>query len=175
MTAGSDLQDFDRIFAEFLECRNWSDEIEVDPDTRGRTIVTGVSIQQQQGMLIVEGKNDTAVLGIFLYLKITCRENKLKQMAQLFNWINPRILVGAFECLDDGRMRWKFTLDCENSDIHGSSVSINLQHGWNSFDEFLEPILAVALTKTSCEEAVADHLTPGSDEINDEDDIPDEL
>jgi hypothetical protein len=163
--------DFKKTLQEFLECREWDDEIEFNESSEEWFISTAVGIGEQSARLIVEGRDSTGIVGIYLYFHTKCKEAKADEMAKLLNWVNYSSFMGNFECLPDGSIRWKLKMDCENIVLTGVGLSQNVQHGWDVAEKYADAIMAVAFTKTSADEIIAEHEAPNDDES----DVPDEL
>jgi hypothetical protein len=169
--SSSDLAiDFKKTLQEFLEIREWEDEIEFNENTEQWYVGTGVRIGEHSAKLFVEGRDSTGIVGIFFYFETKCKETKADEMAKLLNWVNYSSFMGNFECVPDGSVRWKLKMDCENAELTGLGLSQNVQHGWDVAEKYRDAILAVAFTKTSAEEAIAEF-----ESANEDDDVPDEL
>jgi len=148
--------DFKSTIQDFLNIREWEDEIEFNADTDQWYVTTGVSISEHSGRLIVEGRDSTGILGIYFYFATTCKDVKFDEMSKLLNWINHSSFMGNFECLLSGQVRWKLKFDCENAALNGAGLSQNVQHGWDIAGTYADAIMSVAFTKTSADEAIAE-------------------
>lgn len=156
--------EFKKIIQNFIDLREWEDEIIYNESTEEWYINTGVSIGEHTGRLIVEGRDSTGIVGIFFYFLTKCKENKLEEMAKLLNWANYSSFLGNFECLSDGTVRWKLKFDCENAALTGFGLSQNVQHGWNVAGTYADAIMAVAFTKASAEAAIAEFTEARSED-----------
>lgn len=156
MTEPASVTDFKNVIQQFLGIREWEDEIEYNESAENWFVNTGVGIGDHSGRLIVEGRDSTGILGIFFYFLTTCKEGKIDEMVKLLNWANYSSLLGNFECLSDGTVRWKLKFDCENAALTGYGLSQNVQHGWDVAGTYADAIMAVAFTKTSAEDAISE-------------------
>ena len=141
---------------EFLLLRGWSDELKIDPVDRTISLVTGVSIGNQSGRLFVEIDEAADCVDVFFYYDMRCKELNIDQMCRLINMLHLQWSFGRFEVLPDGRIRWRHRVDFEGSTPTGRSVEAIVQPGWVAIAKFLDPIAAVALTRQSADEALAD-------------------
>jgi hypothetical protein len=147
---------YQAVLEEFLAAREWKDEIEIDAETKSVKLAAGISIAGQDGRLFIEASDVTEYVDAFIYFEFRCRENKLDQMAILLNEIHRRWLFGRFICFPDGVVRWTHRVDFENSSPTGLSIERIIKPGWDAAERFLEPISAVALTKQSAKDAIAE-------------------
>jgi hypothetical protein len=175
MADGEKLQDFQKIFRDFLDFREWDDEIESIESTEKWMISTTIRINEQSAKLFIEGNDESGVLGIFIYYDIKCKENKQPEMVKLFNWTNQYCFTGHLQCLSDGTLRWKNQIDCEGATMTGFNLSVNFQHGWNIVERYADAINSVALTKISAEEAIEEFNEALAAAAAAEDNTPDEL
>ena len=148
--------DFKKILEEFLSIREWEDELGFNESSEEWYINTGVSIGEHSGRLIVEGRDSTGIVGIYFYFMTKCKDGKIDEMVKLLNWANRCSFMGNFECFPDGTVRWKQKFDCENAALTGFGLSQNVQHGWDVAGTYADAIMAVAFTKASADEAIAE-------------------
>jgi hypothetical protein len=156
MTKNEKLQDFQNILRNFLDIRKWDQDVEYLEQTEKWMVSTELKAQSHIARAFIEGSDATGVLPMYLYYSFSCKEAKQIEMLMLLNWINRHLLVGHFELTQRDQIRWVLEFDCEGLNMNGVSVSINFQHGWNVISGYSDAISAVALTKASAEEAMAD-------------------
>lgn len=156
--AGKKKLKYQVALEEFLAAREWTDELEIDMEEKKVQLATGISIGDQSGnRLFVEGYDETDFVDVFIYYGIKCKEAKLGEMSSLLNEIHRRWLFGRFVCLDDGTLRWSQRVDFEGSSPTGTSIERMVSSGWESAERFLDVIAAVALTKQSAKDAIAEY------------------
>lgn len=160
MTDKQKLVDFVEPVQEFLDTREWVDELSVDNGEKTVNLVTGVSFSGQNGgKLYIEGWMATGILQVTFYLPFNCRESKLNEMAILINEIHNLNSYGRFQCLPnkaDRRIRWIHRVDFEGMQPRGIAINNIVGPGWNLCDHYFEAIAAVAMTKQTAHEALAD-------------------
>lgn len=148
------MLNFNDLLREFLALREWDDEIRYNADTDDWYINTNVGVNNQPIRLIVEGCNETQILGIYFYFNVSYIENQKHEMIELTNWINIRNLVGHFQILNDGVIRLVQKFDCEGTYLSPQTLSINIQHGWDSMERYANLIIKVALGQSCAREAI---------------------
>lgn len=164
---------FGTLFDEFLEFREWKDDnVEFDAEKEKYSIATTVGVNGQPFKLFMDGHQDTSTLGIFFYFNFNVSDSQHGEMALLLNWINQIMLVGHFECAGE-HVRWVQKFDCEGTALSAITVSINVQHGWNYVERFMEPIASVALTRTAAEAAIEKYQVDLHS--TEDDNVPDEV
>lgn len=151
------MMDFKNLLSEFLALREWEDEIKFNTATNEWYVTTNIGVKNQPFRLIIEGSNETQILGVFIYFNVSFIDTQSSDMSELISWLNPRIILGHFENLDNGGIRWVHKLDCEGTTINPQTLSINVQHGWDCVDEFSNTIISVALGQCGAREAI-DHF-----------------
>jgi hypothetical protein len=156
MTNTEKLQDFKTVFEDFLNFREWhNDKVVFDEANQQWQIGTSIVSDDHKLNLYIEGEDSTGFLKIFIYYNIKCRESKVKEMHTIMNWINNHLSIGKFELVVD-TVRWVLRYDTEEIVLNGYNVSRNLQYGWDATGMYGDVISAVALTKITAEEAIAD-------------------
>jgi hypothetical protein len=142
---------------EFLANREWDDELEVDEEAQTVKLNTGLDLNGQDGRLIVEASEKTCFVDVFIYYTgFKCKPAKLNEMAVLLNQLHTRRRYGTFVAFDDGYVRWQHRVDFEDSEPCGLSIERIVGPGWEYAKQFSDPISAVALTKQSAKEALAE-------------------
>lgn len=156
MSLSENVMDFKNLLQDFLSLREWEDKIEFNEGSEEWYVNTGVSIGEHSGRLIVEGCDSSGILGIYFYFLTKCKDGKIDEMTKLLNWTNCHCFMGNFECLSDASIRWRLKFDCENAALTGFALSQNIQHGWDVAGTYADAIMAVAFTKASAEDAIAE-------------------
>jgi len=148
---------FHALMEEFLANREWDDELEVDEEAQTVKLNTGLDLNGQDGRLIVEASEKTCFVDVFIYYTgFKCKPAKLNEMAVLLNQLHTRRRYGTFVAFDDGYVRWQHRVDFEDSEPCGLSIERIVGPGWEYAKQFSDPISAVALTKQSAKEALAE-------------------
>ncbi len=154
----SDKMKYQALLEEYLEAREWEDELSVDEENRAVQLNTGVTIAGQSGRLIIEAFDRLEIVDVyFYYSSVTCRESKFDEMLKLLNSIHMRTRYGRFELLDDGTVRWFQRVDFEGSSPTIQSLNQMVQPGWDVVGKWAEAVAAVALTKQTAAQALEEH------------------
>jgi hypothetical protein len=67
--------------------------------------------------------------------------------------------ISAHQKIPSGgyRVRWQFIVDFEGANPTGITIHQNFQPGWNTVENYINPISAVALTRQTAVEALREH------------------
>lgn len=146
------------VLDEFLELREWTDEYKVDDEEQSVFLKTEIKITEgHSGNLIIEASDKTDCYDVFIYLGIACKENKLDELAVLFNLLHRRWSFGRFMFFESGNIRWAHRVDFEGSTPTGTSLNRIVAPGWAALEEFADVIASVALTKQSALDALQEY------------------
>lgn len=144
------------ILKEFLDARDWGDVPSIDEEGEQISLVSGLTIGEQGGKLIIEISYASEIVDVYIYFNIFCLRHKCVDMAVLFNEIHQRWAYGRFVIQPDaGVMRWQHRVDFEGSSPSGLSLERVFGPGWSCVEEYEEIIRTVALTDLSAFDAVA--------------------
>lgn len=169
MSKSSGKLKYQVVLEEFLKAREWEDELSIDDENKKVALVTGVTMGEHSGKLIIEASDETDLVGVYFYLGFECKKSKRTEMCILLNDFNARGGVGGYGCFqlldaDDDRIRWVHRVDFEGSSPTGNSVERIVGPGWERVSAFIETICAVALTKQSAAEAIEEFDSSSSGE-----------
>lgn len=170
-----DLMNYTKVMKEFLEAREWTDDLEIDPNTSVVSLGTGINIGSQSGRLIIEANNRTCIVEVFIYYELKCKEAKRPQMVSLLNGIHQRWSFGRFVVFPEGHIRWQHRVDFEDANPSGKSINNIVQPGWDAVGFFADAISAVALTKQTAEEALSEYDAAQLDSSASDVEAPSEL
>ena len=169
MSKSSGKLKYQVVLEEFLKAREWEDELSIDEENKKVSLVTGVTIGEHSGKLIIEASDETDFVNVYFYLGFDCKKSKRTEMSILLNDFNARGGVGGYGCFqllgsDDDRIRWVHKVDFEGSSPTGTSVERIVGPGWERVSAFIETICAVALTKQSAVVAIEEFDSSSSGE-----------
>lgn len=170
---------FQILLEQFLSDRGWQDELDVDSENKSVMLKTGVNIASHSGgMLIIEASDISEMVGVYFYLPFSCKDSKVDEMKTLLNDINVRRNYGCFQCIpdgDDGRIRWMQRVDFEGGSPTVKSLHQIVGPGWDTVAEWADVIAAVAITKQTAEDALAEFDEEQRKQQEAEDNGPSEL
>jgi len=143
------------VLQDFLDGREWQDEISVDAENQSVQIVSSVDFgEYKDGRLFIDASDANSMYGVFFYYPFKCKDSKYTEMCVLLNRINNRHQYGRYELLiADGSIRWMQKVDFEGVELNGRSIELMVDPGWQAASYWAETIATVALTKVSAEEA----------------------
>ena len=148
---------YQSILEQFLAGREWHDELDVDAEEKTFSLVTGINLEGQNAKLIVQAGEDVEMVDVVIIYGFACKQNKLQEMAILLNAIHLRCMYGRFLVdVEDGEIRWHHRVDFQGSEPTGQSVEQIVGPGWNFAEIFASTIAAVALTKQTAADAIAE-------------------
>jgi hypothetical protein len=169
MSKSSGKLKYQIVLEEFLKAREWEDELSIDKENKKVALVTGVTIGEHSGKLIIEASDESDLVSVYFYLGFDCKKSKRTEMCILLNDFNARGGNGGYGCFqlldpEDDRIRWVHRVDFEGSSPTGKSVERIVGPAWERVSAFIETICAVALTKQSAAEAIEEFDSAASGE-----------
>jgi hypothetical protein len=145
------------IVHEYMEKYGLKCELIVDEDAERIKLEAGLSIGDQGGRLFLEIDYDIEVINAYIYYIFNCKKQKVDEMMRLFNVFNIRKRIGKFVVFaDDGVIRWQHGVDFEGAIPSATSIRQIVGCGWNDMEEFIDPVVAVAMTNQTAEAALAE-------------------
>lgn len=153
---GKQTRKCQKVIQEFLDGREWEDEIRIDEEKQSAHVVCSVDFgEYKDGRLFIDASDTTSLYGVFFYYPFKCKESKFAEMCVLLNRIHNNHPYGRYELLiSDGSIRWMQNVDFEGAEPTGQSIELMVHPGWEALSYWAETIAAVALTKTSADEAI---------------------
>ena len=150
---------YQAIMQDFLRQRGWeNDELRIDPVERSVEYRSGLNIGNTQGNLFVAADEDRDLIDVYIYFGFKCKESKRFQMVETLNGIHRRCAFGCFDMdPEDGEVRWHHRAHFDGSTPTGASVESIVGPGWSICARYADVIAAVALTKQSASEALAEY------------------
>jgi hypothetical protein len=148
---------YEVIIKEFLEAREWSDELEIDLENLASSLNTGVNYDGGTLKLIIEAYDQSDLVDVFIYYGFNAKKAKLEETTRLMNEINLRWRAGTFMALPDGRVRWHHRVDFEGSQPTGKSIEQMVSAGFAAVEKFSDVVSAVAITKQTALSAIEEY------------------
>lgn len=158
---------------EWLDAKEWEDEIRKDEDEQTSVMSTLFEIHEQTFNLYVETDEKRDWIKLFFYAPVKVKENKRSECAELFNFISSRFSIGSLHFTDDGRIRFRHIVDFENTEPSVQAINNMLNSATAIFEEWFEAISSVALTKMTAQQVI-DDLEKSQEEEKDEE-VPEEI
>lgn len=144
-----------KVLQEFLDAREWEDEIDVDSENNAVRLATGVDFgEHKDGRLYIEASDENSRYAVYFYLPFKCKESKFAEMCVLLNTLNNKHQYGRFELTEIGQVRWMQKVDFEGVEPNAWSIELMVGPGWDAMAYFADTFAAVALTKATAEEAI---------------------
>ena len=166
-----------KVLQEFLDGREWEDEIRVNEENQSVQVVCSVDFgEYKDGRLFIDASDTNSMYGVFFYYPFKCKESKFTEMCVLLNRIHNLHPYGRYELLtSDGGIRWMQNVDFEGAEPSGQSIELMVGPGWQALSYWAETIAAVALTKVSAEEAYQQLVESEANGMGDDAEGPKEL
>lgn len=140
------------IIEAFVVDNEWDDEVEKNEATGESTLATHIGICNQAFDLYVEGDEETEWLSLFLYPPFKVIEGKFVDACMFFNYLNDNYMYrGRITITDNGRIRYKEIIDTEHLTPSVAMIHNMLFSGLKLFENNMEAIGAIALTKKTYE------------------------
>lgn len=144
-----------KVLQEFLDAREWEDEIDVDTENNSVQLAVGVNFgEHKDGQLYIDASDENSMYGVFFYFPFKCKESKFAEMCVLLNTLNNKHQYGRFELTEIGQVRWMQKVDFEGVKPNARSIELMVGPGWDAMAYFADAVAAVALTKATAEEAI---------------------
>ena len=143
---------------EFLESTEWNEEIENDVESGESSLSTRLNVMNQLFDLDIFGieKQDRIIL--HLTPPFRAIEGKQAELCQLFNYLNETYLfTGRLSVGKNGRIRYKAVHDTDGLEPSHEMIRNMLNSAIALFDHHIEQIAALAMTKQSFIETLADY------------------
>jgi len=136
----------------FIELAEWDDTVDIDEATGDSTLNTRYEIRNQVYDLFFEGDEKSEFLALYLYAPYRVIEGKSVDATLLVNFINDHYRYrGRLTVTDIGQIRYKEIIDTENIEASPEMLHNMLMSAGGLFEQHMEHLGAVALTKKTYE------------------------
>lgn len=175
---------YEKVLKEFLEVREWEDELEKDAEKGEISLNTSIKFSNGQDMrLIIEGNNN-GLLEVYWYFdSFLCKKEKIPEMLLLLNYLHMRSTFGTFVLINlpdsplHGKIRWHGRVDFEGVEVTLDLLHLITNPSNNLVGQYGEVISTVALTKQSATNALEefDEAQADNEGEDDGDSVPNQL
>ena len=141
---------------EWITQNGWSDKISFDDENQTSSVSFIYIINEQPFKSWVETYENKNMISVFIYSPFNALSNKLNDCSILFNHINNNTVWGSIACNENGSIRWRHSVDFEDTDPSVAAIENAFRVGGSIFKEWYDEITSVALTKTTAQELI-DH------------------
>ena len=148
---------YEVIIREFLEARDWDDELEIASENMTTSLNTSVNYEGGTLKLIIEAYDSSDLVDVFIYYGFNAKKSKLEETTRLMNDLNLRWRAGTFMALTDGRVRWHHRVDFEGSQPTGKSIEQMVSAGFAAVEKFSDVVSSVAITKQTALSAIEEY------------------
>jgi hypothetical protein len=132
--------------------------ISVDHEIEQITLKASYDLSGQEGMMIIEANSASDGFDYYIYFKNKVKESRRDQVALLPSEFQSRYAPGRFEFeAEDGYFRWRNRVDFEESNPTALTIYRNVKPGWEICEALADVFAAVAFTKTSAADALAEY------------------
>ena len=138
------------VLKEWLEAKEWEDEVEILNDGQSSRVSTSFSIEGQSHKCYLECEEARDSFEVYFYPPYSVPEARIKDAAVLLNRINCRLLQGRLVCSEGdlpGRIQFKNIVDVEGTELSVKQIGLMISTGLYAFEQFGGVMSAVALTK----------------------------
>ncbi len=148
-----------KLIEEFVAEQDWgNDEVERDVEAGTSRFRTNLSINNQSFRLFIESNEERELLFLYLYPPFSVIEGKSVDACLLFNYLNDQYSYrGRLVISDSGSICYKDIIDVEKIEHHTAMIDNMLCSGFHLFENHIEAIAAVALTKKTYESIRAEY------------------
>lgn len=151
----------------WMDCEDWTDEIEVRVGRTAATVATAMTIDDQSYRLFIEVSEPDQRLYVYFYTPYNVPRHRMDVMARILNRVNCRLALGRLAC-DDGpearAIQFKVSVDVEGSALSLTQVSTMISSGVGTFSDFGGLLAGAALTKRPVEELWLEFLVDEDEE-----------
>lgn len=139
---------------EWITHNEWSDKIAFDEENQTSSVSFIYIINEQPFKVWVETYENKNMISIFIYAPFNALPNKLNDCSILFNHINNNNVWGGIACDESGSIRWRHSVDFEDTDVSVAAIDNAFRVGGGIFKTWYDEITSVALTKVTAQELI---------------------
>ena len=151
----------------------WEDEVETNEDGNVHIVATPYGIDGNSYRLFLEGHDGPQLIKIYLYSPHLIPEKRQKEACVVLNRLNKDVYAGALDLAGEN-VRFVQIIDVEGFIPEVRLLSNMRAAAGNAFrPQIAQAIGALAFTKLSADDVIAQYETPDDD--GDEGEVPDEL
>lgn len=150
----------------------WEDEVETNEDTNVHTVATPYGIDGNSYRMFLEGHDGSQLIKMYLYSPLSIPDKRQKDACIVLNRLNKNVYSGHLDLAGDN-VRYIHVVDVEGCNPEVQLVTNMRSAAGNAFrPDITQALGALAFTKLSAEEIIAQYEAPDDD---DGVDVPDEL
>lgn len=139
---------------EWLTQNEWRDKIAFDEENQTSSVSFIYIINEQPFKSYVETYENKNMISIFIYAPFTALPNKRHDCSIVFNHINNNTVWGGIACDENGSIRWRHSVDFEDTDPSVAAIENAFRVGGGIFKTWYDEIISVALTKVTAQELI---------------------
>ena len=149
----------------------WEDNVESNDDNNVHTVSTRYGIDGNSYRMYIEGYDGPQFIKMFLYSPLSIPEKRHKESCVVINRLNKDVYSGYLDLIGES-VRYVHVVDVEGCKPEVQIVTNMRIAAGNSFrSDIVQALGALAFTKLSADEIIAQYEAPDDDS----DDVPDEL
>lgn len=150
----------------------WEDEVETNEDTSAHTVATSYQIDGNSYRMFLEGHDDAQLIKMYLYSPLSIPDKRQKDACIVLNRLNKNVYSGHLDLAGDN-VRYIHVVDVEGCQPEVQLVTNMRAAAGGAFrPDVTQALGALAFTKLSAEDIIAQYEAPEDD---DSVDVPDEL
>ena len=132
---------------QFLDLRDWTDEIEDNEDKGSSRLKTGLVVDGQSCRLFIDTFEQTDSISLYLYPPFRMKLSNYAEACMLVNAINYGLRVARFEIdPSDGELRLVVAVDLHGAEVGGAFVDGMLGAASWTLDRWMVALAAVGVT-----------------------------
>jgi hypothetical protein len=139
---------------EWITHNEWSDKIAFDEENQTSSVSFIYIINEQPFKVWVETDENKDMVSVYIYAPFNALPNKLNDCSILFNHINNNTVWGGIACDENGSIRWRHSVDFEDTDPSVAAIENAFRVGGSIFKTWYDKITSVALTKVTAQELI---------------------
>jgi len=149
----------------------WEDEVETNEEANVHTVATPYGIDGNSYRMFLEAHDGPQLIKMYLYSPLSIPEKRHREACVVLNRLNKNVYSGYLDLAGES-VRYVHVVDVEGCQPEVQTVTNMRASAGNTFrSDIVQALGALAFTKLSADEIIAQYEAPDDDS----DDVPDEL
>jgi hypothetical protein len=145
---------YQKLLKAWIKEKGWEDEVTYNKETNESVVTFQTGISNQSFSTYIEGDENKDWLSLYMYAPFNVKKEKEIDILKLFNRIHSSTYYGRLVLLDDGQIQYKQIISLDKTDPSLSVLESMYGTAILVYEQWLEDLTEIALTKTTFEQWV---------------------